>query len=491
MGGSMKISGAVVQRAPSLEVGDPHARTESQRRADAPRGMAVDNRNATVEVNRHHAEARGFRLTASRQQNSSRHAPFSGNGGVDRHRAEHGETSTKLGKAASGLGAVSKATSKYAGAVAKISGHKDHGVREIRSEHVSGVSGAVSGGLALVSMGFASLEIHRANKEIKQGQAAEQSLREIERNIDERGIDTEGLAQVSVHAKAIAQAEEARTSRVNASLEFVKSTGEVAAVGTELAGHAAAVGALVGGAAAGLVSIGLGARKVYQAGKQTEALNQKMQALDRARSSSTANADDLKAAAEDIKKSREKHISNSKWGGIAKIGMGIATFALMGVAMAGVAAAAPLLLPILGIGLLTAGVATGVTGIVRAVERNRSEKKIDATIQAAVQNQGAMTLEQQRAHLSQINSKNLGRDALRIDKVNAAVASINQTLNRLAQVPAGEEPRGAIIAHFTDDAFVKGSEKAILERVLNGLNPDNVEAHRSFLLGALAKNMLS
>ena len=52
------------------EVGDPPARTGMQRRAEAPRGMAVDHRNAAVEVNRHHAEGRGFRLTASRQQNS-------------------------------------------------------------------------------------------------------------------------------------------------------------------------------------------------------------------------------------------------------------------------------------------------------------------------------------------------------------------------------------------------------------------------------------
>ena len=451
-------SPSVQQPVVQADVEQPQSRAVPRGPADAPRDMAADHRNATTAVNRHHAEGGGM--------------------------------VTRAFQAAGGAGSAAKVTSSLAGATAKLTLDE---ARAVRSEHVAATAGKIGGGIAFITGGYALYETIHAHGEVRRGEAAEKQLGELARNIGDKGVTTDDLKQMGELTEAIAKGQEAKAKRVEAGLEFVKSSGEVLKAATEVTGHAVHAGAFVGGAAAGLVSIGLGAYKVHEARKQEAGIQQKMQALGHAAKSDSlgTHAKALKEAAEDIKDSRQKHISNSKWGGIAKIGLGIAA---LGLVAAVAVLSAPVILPIAGIGMVCAGVAAGVTGIVRGVEKRRSEQKINATIQAAVESKGSMSHDQVVKHLVNIKSNNLSRDTARITKINAATASINQTLDRLANLPPGAQSlsiKDEIIRHFTDDGFVKGSQKEALGKVLSGLNPENIEAQRGFLLGTLAKNMMS
>ena len=355
-------------------------------------------------------------------------------------------------------------------------------------KHGAEVSGKVMEGLAALNIVMAAFEMVQAQRAINEADRAQSEMAKA----------VKGNAEISANdlkekSEAVAKSHDAKAARVEAGLTIIKSGTGLAAAGMEVAHIAASAAHLVAGAAAGLVSVAAGGFKIYKASHQTADLNNRMQALDPASRKGSLKGDvaKLKAAADDIKASRAKHISNTKWGGIAKVGFGIASLALLGVALA---VTAPVILPILSLGLLATGVAVGVTGVVRGIEKKRSQDKINTLINASVQAmQGGQKLD--RDGLDTLVSdgkfkKTADRDRVRAGKINESVFALDSMLKRLAQKSGDSLERVEIIGFLTSSRFVDGPQKQLLKNQLENLNQVNIAQDRGPLLTMLAKQIL-
>jgi hypothetical protein len=257
-------------------------------------------------------------------------------------------------------------------------------------------------------------------------------------------------------------------------------------------GSAATAAPFVAGGAAALVTVATGGYQIYSAGKQKAELSHKMQVLGHASSNERIGSDvaKLKAAADDIKASREKHISHTKQLGIANVGWGVAALALLGVALV---VSAPVLLPILSLASLAVGVGVGVASLVRGFEKKRSEDKINTLIDASVQAQGALSETDIKGLVGDKKfRKTANRDETRVGKINEGVAALNTMLQKLSTLDrhANAEQHAEIVAFLTDAKFGDGPQRKVIKDKLNGLTAENFAESRGPLLAMLSKQVL-
>jgi hypothetical protein len=411
------------------------------------------------------------------------------------HVARHHQDSAN--PAAKGIGALSGLT-KIASSGLKSTGALVHNEATHEAlKHGGTIAGEVGEGVALLQFAVSAYDVHQAGKVLKQAETAQKELSEIADNIGTQDATNLSLDELKNKFDAVSKGQEAKDKRVESSLKMLKSGGLMSSVGMTAAHIGAGAAPLVAGAAAGIAMAGMGGYMVYRAGQQRTQLENKTSVLVQAAASNKVDRESvnkLKAAAEDIKESRARHISNSKWGGIAKIGLGLSTLALLGVAVvagAALAVSAPVVLPVLSLGLLAATVSAVATRVVRGVEAKRSEGKVNTMIDAAVKAEGMMAHEEIQSLTSEkMFKKTSARDTVRMGKINEGVAALHTMLISLASTGLQETKRADIIAFLTDSRVVDGPQKKILEDQLKGLNVENFEQSKGPLLAMLAKQMM-
>jgi uncharacterized membrane protein YhiD involved in acid resistance len=176
-----------------------------------------------------------------------------------------------------------------------------------------------------------------------------------------------------------------------------------------------------------------------------------------------------------------------------KIGLGLA---VAGLFTAVLTVTAPVLLPSLAICLVTASVGAAITGVVHAVQKKRSENEINSVIEKAITSEGKITddeysnLEIQITNASDKKRADVIREVEVVVKVNAAAAALSGMLEELAADPKPEN-RVEMIQFLTEASFFKEeSERQLVSSLLNGLNSNNLNESKEYLLGTLTKRML-
>ena len=414
-----------------------------------------------------------------------------------------------IGEGSRGLTAASKSASGAIKAVHQLM----EGSAGAEAPELAKTLGLASAGFAVVHTGLAGYHVYNAVKEINAGSKAATELQGTEFH----GQDETGLKVIQANLEAVRKGDAAKGALVTNGILLLKGSAEIGKTAAEfvIAGGAEHVGAeiaakVLGGPVSGIAAIGMGVLIYKKASNQEKVLEAKTGALQaatnqfqtgpkggatesRPEAPGVAGAGSqpakptktlaeqagsafgkLKEAADGFKAERGAHLATQKKVGIAKVILGAATLAVFA---AGVIFAGSIALPVVGLGLIAAGLGVGIYAGFSRIRQGRTEKATTAKIA------GALTAD----------GKPSGVDSKSRTIENKAVASLKKTLALLARCnqsahAADVQLRQDIMTSLTSREFV-GKHGDKFRAMLRNLTPDEVDS-KKFLLAELTKGML-